>query len=154
MSNIILILFIISMVAIIIATITAWFPLNKIPKFTGEFVKVLRIALIKPTFTAAAYHKSFYKFYFLYSSLPPHAQKNITSNLNLLSSEVANLTTGSSSAFKSKILSMATDCHIKSLHSLLIVLGQMNIILLLAVFRFPCFASIERYGSYNYIKEK
>jgi hypothetical protein len=58
------------------------------PKFNGEFVRVLNIALIKPTFTAAAYHKSFYKFYFLYSSLPPHAQKNITLDLNLLSTEV------------------------------------------------------------------
>ena len=56
-------------------------------------------ALIKPTFTVAAYHKSFYKFCFLYSGLPPHARKYITSDLNLLSSEVTNRTTGSSSAF-------------------------------------------------------
>jgi hypothetical protein len=76
-----------------------FFVLNNIPKFNGEFVKVLNIALIKPTFTAAAYHQSFYSFYFLYSSLPPHARKNITSDLNLLSSEVTNRTTGSSSAF-------------------------------------------------------
>lgn len=67
-----------------------FFVSNNIPKFNGEFVKVLNISLIKPTFTAAAYHNSFYRFYFLYSSQPPHARKNITSDLNLLSSEVTN----------------------------------------------------------------
>jgi len=65
----------------------------------GPFVRLFNIALIKPTFTAAAYHNSFYKFYFVYSSIPQHARKNITSDLNLLSSRVTNQTTASSSAF-------------------------------------------------------
>ena len=77
-------------IAIGLIVLITWFPLNNIPRFNGEFLKVLNIAIIKPTFTAAAYHKSFYKFYFLYSSLPPHVRKNITSDLNLLSSEVTN----------------------------------------------------------------
>jgi len=62
--------------------------------------------LIKPTFTAAAYHKSFYKVYFGYSSIPLNARKNITSDLNLLSSQVTNLLTRSSSA--SSILYLTT----------------------------------------------
>lgn len=41
------------------------------------------IALIKPTFTAAAYANGFYKFYKLYNSTP--AGKNVTTDLNLLS---------------------------------------------------------------------
>jgi hypothetical protein len=61
------------------------------------FVKVLNIALIKPTFTGAAYHSSFYKFYFLYVSIP-HVRKNVTTDLNLLSSKVTNQTTRTSSA--------------------------------------------------------
>ena len=64
----------------------------------GPFVKVLNIALIKPTFTGAAYHTSFYKFYFLYVSIP-HVRKNVTTDLNLLSSKVTNQTSRSSSAF-------------------------------------------------------
>jgi hypothetical protein len=55
------------------------------------------VALIKPTFTAAAYHHSFYKFYFLYASIT-HAKKNITTDLNLLSSKVTNQTSRTSSA--------------------------------------------------------
>jgi hypothetical protein len=94
-SSFIIIIFIVAITLIVVIT----FPLNNIPRFNGEFLKVLNIAIIKPTFTAEAYHKSFYKFYFLYSSLPPHARKNITSDLNLLSSDVTNRTTGSSSAF-------------------------------------------------------
>ena len=61
-------------------------------------VKALNIALIKPTFTGAAYHKSFYKFYFIYVSLP-HVRKNVTTNLNLLSSKVTNQTNKSSSSY-------------------------------------------------------
>ena len=95
---------IIIFVAITIVVVIAWFLLNNIPKFNGQFVKVVNIALIKPTFTAAAFHKSFYKFYFIYSSLPSHAGKNITSDLNLLSSEATNRTTGSSSAFSNDYL--------------------------------------------------
>ena len=54
---------IILVVAIILIVIITWFPLKNIPRFNGEFLKILNIAIIKPTFTAAAYHKSFtYKF--------------------------------------------------------------------------------------------
>jgi hypothetical protein len=134
---------IILVVAITIVVVTVWFLLNYIPKFNGEFGKVVNIAIIKPTFTAAAYHKSFYKFYFLYSSLPPHARKNITSDLNLLSSEVTNRTTRSSSAFsidyltehlktsKSKI-SVLTDADADNVNSLFFVNGtnKYNILIL------------------------
>ncbi len=60
-------------------------------------VRTFSSALIKPTFTAAAYHASFYKFYFKYVSIP-HVRKNVTTDLNLLSSQVTNLLTKSSSA--------------------------------------------------------
>src|SRR5215468_7940382 len=61
-------------------------------------VKVPNIALIKPTFTGAAYHNSFYKFYFIHVSLP-HVRKNVTTTLNLLSSKVTNQTSKSSSNY-------------------------------------------------------
>ena len=64
----------------------------------GPFVRGPNIALIKPTFTGAAYHSSFYKFYFIYVSLP-HVRKNVTTNLNLLSSKVTNQTSKSSSSY-------------------------------------------------------
>lgn len=52
----------------------------------GQFEKDLRIALVEPTFTAAAYNNSFYVFYQKYSHVP--ANTNITKDLNLLSSKV------------------------------------------------------------------
>ncbi len=109
-SSIIIIIFVFA-VTIIVAIV--WYTLNNIPKFNGEFVKVLNIALIKPTFTGAAYHKSFYNFYFIYSSLPSHTRKNITSDLNLLSTEVTNQTTRSSSAFSIDYLTQ----HLKTSNS-------------------------------------
>src|ERR687888_585918 len=51
-----------------------------------DFGKGLDIALIKPTFTAAAYHNSFYTFYKLYGNIPEG--KNITTHLDLLSSKI------------------------------------------------------------------
>jgi hypothetical protein len=55
------------------------------------------IALIKPTFTAAAYNSAFYKFYFLF--IHTSARTNITTHLNLLSSKIPKqLTSLSSSA--------------------------------------------------------
>ena len=60
-SSFIIIIFV---VAITLIVVIMWFPVNNISNFNGEFVRVLNIAIIKPTFTAAAYHKSFYKFYF------------------------------------------------------------------------------------------
>jgi N,N-dimethylformamidase beta subunit-like, C-terminal len=65
---------------------------------TNEFGKGFDIALVKPTFTAAAYNNSFYNFYRLYGNVP--AGINVTTGLNLLSSKVTNETTASvSSAF-------------------------------------------------------
>jgi hypothetical protein len=50
---------------------------------------VNNIALVAPTFTAAAYdHNSFYTFYKLYANTP--AGTNVTSNLNLLSHKITN----------------------------------------------------------------
>ena len=55
----------------------------------GIFHKAVNIALVAPTFTAAAYDdNSFYTFYKLYSNTP--AGTNITSNLNLLSTTITN----------------------------------------------------------------
>ncbi len=125
---------IITITMVAVAVGRSWFLSNNIPKFSSGFVKVVNIALIKPTFTAAAYHKSFYKFFFLSSSLPSHAQKNITSDLNLLSSDVTNRTTGSSSAVsidyltrhlktpKSNI-SVLTDADADNVNSLFFVNG-------------------------------
>ncbi|MFZ0515099.1 MAG: N,N-dimethylformamidase beta subunit family domain-containing protein [Candidatus Nitrosopolaris sp.] len=78
----------------------SFFLLNNKSNFItrSAFVKGLNIALIKPTFTGAAYHNSFYKFYFVYVSIP-HGRKNVTTDLNLLSSKVTNQTSRSSSAF-------------------------------------------------------
>jgi hypothetical protein len=58
--------------------------------------KITRIAFIKPSFTAAAYSHSFYVFYTLYQNL--HLGKNVTTNLNLLTSKVTALQTDSSSS--------------------------------------------------------
>jgi hypothetical protein len=55
---------------------------------TYEFGKGLRIALINPTFTSAAYNNSFYVFYEKNSNTP--REVNVTSDLNLLSSRVIN----------------------------------------------------------------
>jgi hypothetical protein len=108
--SLVLVIFVITITLVVVAE---WFALHNIRKFNGEFVKVLNIALIKPTFTGAAYHKSFYNFYFIYSSVPPHVRKNITSDLNLLSSEVTNQTTRSSSAFSIDYLTQ----HLKTSNS-------------------------------------
>jgi len=59
---------------------------------TGEFGDGVNIALIKPTFTAAAYNHAFYDFYKKYAKV--QAGVNITSDLNLLSSKISNQTTG------------------------------------------------------------
>ena len=105
------------MAAIATIVVTQWFSLHDILKVNG-IVKVLNIAVIKPTFTAAAYYKSFYKFYFPYSSLPRHAQKNITSDLTLLSSKVTNQTTGSSSAFSIDYLTQYLNTSNSNIHVL------------------------------------
>jgi N,N-dimethylformamidase beta subunit-like protein len=69
----------------------------------GDTVKKFNIALIKPTFTAAAYDNSFYKFYILFSHIP--AVTNVTTHLNLLSNKVPKQLTPSSSALSMSFLS-------------------------------------------------
>ena len=59
---------------------------------TGEFDKGTNIALVKPTFTAAAYNNAFYAFYSLYANAPAHV--NVTTDLNLLSSKITSQTIG------------------------------------------------------------
>jgi hypothetical protein len=53
---------------------------------TREFGKKVKIALVMPTFTAAAYDKSFYLFYNKYINVTTGV--NVTTDLNLLSSKV------------------------------------------------------------------
>lgn len=55
---------------------------------TGEFGAGIRIALVNPTFTTAAYNHAFYVFYKKYGETP--SKVNITSDLKLLSSKVVN----------------------------------------------------------------
>ncbi len=55
---------------------------------TGEFGKEVKIAVVMPTFTAAAYDHSFYLFYNKYINVSRGV--NITTDLNLLSSKVTN----------------------------------------------------------------
>jgi hypothetical protein len=59
---------------------------NNNANITSERGIGVRIALVEPTFTAAAYNNSFYVFYQKYSHALANA--NITSDLNLLSSKV------------------------------------------------------------------
>src|SRR5207249_4952609 len=55
---------------------------------TSILNKDFDIALIAPTFTAAAYDNSFYNFYKLYANTA--AGRNVTSNLSLLSKKISN----------------------------------------------------------------
>ena len=61
--------------------------LQKNNPIIGEVRNEVQIALVEPTFTAAAYNNSFYAFYQKYNHVPANA--NITSDLNLLSSKVS-----------------------------------------------------------------
>ena len=64
---------------------------------TGEFGKKVKIALVMPTFTAAAYDKSFYLFYNKYINVTTGV--NVTTDLNLLSSKVTKEPSSSASGF-------------------------------------------------------
>jgi len=55
---------------------------------TGEFGKGLKIAVVMPTFTAAAYNNAFYVFYNKYINITRGV--NVTTDLDLLSSKVTN----------------------------------------------------------------
>lgn len=59
---------------------------NNHANFSSQLEKGVRIALVEPTFTAAAYNNSFYAFYSKYSHVS--AGLNITNDLNLLTSKV------------------------------------------------------------------
>ena len=61
-------------------------PENDNADISSQFGRGVRIALVEPTFTAAAYNDSFYVFYQKYSHVP--AKTNITNDLSLLSSKV------------------------------------------------------------------
>ncbi|HEY7227277.1 MAG TPA: N,N-dimethylformamidase beta subunit family domain-containing protein [Nitrososphaeraceae archaeon] len=63
----------------------------------GEFGKGVRIAVVMPTFTAAAYDHSFYVFYNKYINVTKGV--NITKDLNLLSNKVTNKPSLSASGF-------------------------------------------------------
>lgn len=62
---------------------------------TGEFGKGVNIAVVMPTFTAAAYTNAFYVFYNKYINVTRGV--NITTDLNLLSSKVTNEPSSSAS---------------------------------------------------------
>lgn len=64
---------------------------------TGEFGKGVKIAVVMPTFTAAAYDNAFYVFYQKY--IKTRHEVNITADLNLLSSKVTNVPSSSASGF-------------------------------------------------------
>ena len=66
-------------------------PENDNADISSQFGKGVRMALVEPTFTAAAYNNSFYVFYQKYSHVP--AKTNITNDLSLLSSKVINYPT-------------------------------------------------------------
>jgi hypothetical protein len=71
-------------------------PAVAVAAINHQSIGTYNIALVKPTFTGAAYHQSFYKFYFIHPSMI-QVRKNITTDLNLLSSKVTNQTGKSSS---------------------------------------------------------
>jgi hypothetical protein len=64
---------------------------------TADFGKGTRIAVVMPTFTAAAYHNSFYLFYQKYINTKQDI--NITTDLNLLTSRVTNEPISTASGF-------------------------------------------------------
>src|SRR6185503_708115 len=57
---------------------------------TGDFGRGTDIALILPSFTAAAYDNNFYTFYRKYDNTPPRT--NVTTDLNMLYAPVRNRT--------------------------------------------------------------
>jgi hypothetical protein len=57
-----------------------------------QYLNKLKIGLIKPTFTDAAYNNKFYSFYVKYAHAP--SKSNITKDLNLLNSKISNRQSG------------------------------------------------------------
>lgn len=64
---------------------------------TGDFSKGTKIAVIMPTFTAAAYDNAFYLFY--QKHINTQYGVNVTTDLNLLSAKVTNIPSSSASGF-------------------------------------------------------
>jgi hypothetical protein len=103
-------------------------PENDNANISSQFEKGVRIALVEPTFTAAAYDNSFYVFYQKYSHVP--ANTNITQDLRLLSSKVINYptitpTTKVHSAFA--IISLLKNFKLISPHSNITVLTDADV---------------------------
>ncbi len=65
---------------------------------------ITKIAFVKPSFTAATYSHSFYVFYTLYQNL--HLGKNVTTDINLLTSKVTAQKTESSSSTRGMYICM------------------------------------------------
>jgi hypothetical protein len=84
---------------IVFVPLSVWLTSNNSAHSGGHggtaYLAGLRVALIKPTFTSAAYRDSFYRFYRQYDKTS--AGRNITRDLNLLSSKVSDDITESSS---------------------------------------------------------
>jgi len=94
----------------------------------GNALDGIRIALIEPTFTAAAYNNSFYIFYQKYSHTP--ANVNITKGLNFLSTVVTTYptitpTSKVHSAFA--MLSLLNNLKLISPHSNITVLTDVDV---------------------------
>jgi hypothetical protein len=94
----------------------------------SELGEGVRIALVEPTFTAAAYNNSFYAFYQKYGHIPTNA--NITTDLNLLTSKVTAYptitpTTKVHSAFA--MLSLLKDLRLTSPESNITVLTDSDV---------------------------
>jgi hypothetical protein len=94
----------------------------------SELGEGVRIALVEPTFTAAAYNNSFYAFYQKYRHIPTNA--NITTDLNLLTSKVTvyptiTPTTKVHSAFA--MLSLLNDLKLTSPESNITVLTDSDV---------------------------
>jgi N,N-dimethylformamidase beta subunit-like protein len=94
----------------------------------SELGEGVRIALVEPTFTAAAYNNSFYAFYQKYAHIPTNA--NITTDLNFLTSKVTAYptitpTTKVHSAFA--MLSLLKDLRLTSPESNITVLTDPDV---------------------------
>jgi hypothetical protein len=72
---------------------------------TGDFGNGYRIAVVKPTFTTAAYANNFYTFYAKYNKVPKYT--NVTTDLDMLSAKV-------------------TDCGGASASAMLFLVGQLK----------------------------
>jgi hypothetical protein len=95
----------------------------------SEFGKGIKIAVIVPTFTSAAYHTSFYLFYKKYAYIPTGV--NVTTNLNLLSSKVKDIgQSASSSSLPSSLSRRSAFAMLQLLNNLKWITRESNITVL------------------------